>query len=57
MKDMRRINEVWQACNHLGEWFTYARVGSSKNAFITTLAVGAMADRYQHLVGKRYSNG
>jgi len=56
MKDMRRINKVWQACNPLGEWFTYARVGSGKNAFITTLSVGAMADHYRYLLGKRYSS-
>ena len=56
-KDKRRINKVWQACNPLGEWYTYAIVGSGKNSFIATLSNGAMADYYQSKVGTRYFNG
>lgn len=53
-KDRRQINKVWQACNHLGEWFTYALIGTGKNSFIATLSNGAMADYYQRLIGQRY---
>ena len=55
-KDRRKINKVWQACNYLGEWSTYAIVGSGKNSFVATLSNGAMAEYYQKLVGTEYFN-
>lgn len=53
-KDMRQVNKVWEACNPLGEWYTYAQIGTGKNAFVATLSNGAMANYYQHLIGEVY---
>lgn len=33
----RRINKIWSATNPRGECFIFARIGSGKNAFISTL--------------------
>ena len=38
--DKRRINKIWDFCNHLGEWFTFGLVGSGKNSVVVTLNNG-----------------
>ena len=53
-KDRRQINKIWEACNCLGEWYTYAIVGTGKNSFVATLSNGAMADYHQRLIGQQY---
>ena len=37
MKDKMQINNVWEYCNHLGELYRFARIGSGKNSYIKTL--------------------
>lgn len=53
-RDNRRINQVWQSCNRLGEWYTFALVGSGKNSKVVTLSNGAMANYYQDSIGNLY---
>lgn len=54
MVDMRQVNKVWDACNWLGEWCTYAIVGNGKNSIVVTLHVGSMIPSDQDLIGRRY---
>lgn len=54
MRDRRQINKVWEACNRLGEWHTFAYVGTGKNRILVTLHAGAMIDADQNRIGNVY---
>jgi len=51
MTDKRQINKVWEACNPIGQWFTYALVGSGKNSFVLTLHEGRATEHDYNSVG------
>ena len=54
-RDMRRINKISDACNRLGEWFTYAKVGTGKNSTIITLRNGCKQTSDYNLIGIIYA--
>ena len=48
--DKRQINKVWEAQNPIGQWFTYALIGSGKSFFVKTLHEGrATTDDYDSI--------
>jgi len=53
-RDMRRINKIWEACNELGEWHTFAIIGSGKNLYVATLHTGAMRPSDNNRLGSMY---
>lgn len=54
MKDKRLINKVWEDCNRLGEWHTFAYVGTGKGRVLVTLHAGAMTPCDEHRMGDTY---
>ena len=54
MRDRRQVHKVWEACNRLGEWHTYAHVGTGKNRVLVTLHVGAMIPSDTNRIGEVY---
>ena len=53
-KDRRQINQVWDACNRKGEWHTFARVGTGKDAMIVTLHAGGKTRGDVDMIGRVY---
>ncbi len=53
-KDMRRINKVWDFRNPMGQWFTFALIGSGRNSYVTTLHTGRKTRADSNLVGEVY---
>ena len=51
MEDRRQINKVWDACNPIGQWFTYALIGSGKNSYVYTLHEGRQTEEDVRLIG------
>jgi len=54
MRDMRRINKVWEWCNFQGAWYTFAYVGSGKNRLTVTLHAGGITESDYNRIGKLY---
>lgn len=53
-RDMRRINKIWDFLNPMGEWYTFAKIGSGKNSYIATLHTGLITETDKQRLGEIY---
>ena len=51
VKMKKQINKVWEFCNPMGQWFTFAKVGTGSNSIIVTLHAGKMIKSDKERIG------